>query len=324
MTMDVVISAVGVVTPWGRGMASFLQGSEQKTVTLESSANLQYLPSDLAGLAPNQGHLDYIAKRKATKLMTPAACLAIDAVGQVLHSVLPEDVRPQSKDLREAVQQYLHGEDMGLFLSVGREPPDEGEAEDTLLASMENKQFSEEKLATDGQNLYPPLLPLKTLPNMILGHISILFGLCGENAAWAGEGVQSVWEGFYSIVEGRSQQVLVGATDSLVDLGQARDMLRLGIAFSPGQSAVAFLMESADSALQNNRTPLVSIKQIFAQPEQSTRGNLTDDGLWLAPYIGYCGVALAQLDLLAKIHRVLSTQETMQWNGLEISAIQTN
>ena len=324
MTMDVVISAVGVVTPWGRGMASFLQGLEEKTLTLESSANLQYLPSDLAGLAPNQGHLDYIAKRRATKLMTPAACLAIDAVGQVLHSVLPEDVRPQSKDLREAVQQYLHGEDMGLFLSVGREPPDEGEAEDTLLVSMENQQFSEEKLATEGQHLYPPLLPLKTLPNMILGHISILFGLGGENAAWAGEGVQSVWEGFYSIVEGRSQQVLVGATDSLVDLGQARDMLRLGITFSPGQSAVAFLMESADSALQNNRTPLVSIKQILAQPEQTARGNLTDDGLWLAPYIGYCGVALAQLDMLTKIHRVLSTQDTMQWNGLEISAIQTN
>ena len=108
----------------------------------------------------------------------------------------------------------LNPVETGLFFSVGREPPDEGEAEAALIASAKDNLFSEEALATRGRSFYPPLLPLKTLPNLILGHLSIHFDLCGENAAWAGEGVQSFVESVWAILEGRAERILVGAADS--------------------------------------------------------------------------------------------------------------
>ena len=66
--------------------------------------------------------------------MTPAARLAMDAVGQIW----------------DAVGERLDPVETGLFFSVGREPPDEGEAEAALIASAVDKTFSEEALATHG------------------------------------------------------------------------------------------------------------------------------------------------------------------------------
>ena len=215
--MEIVISDIGVVSPWGRGIQAFQKGLQEKKIALQEAEELRHLPSNLAGFAPNQDFRKYLKRRKAAKLMTDSARLAMDACGQIL-----EEYTELTKD-------------MGLFFAVGREPSDEGEAEEALVASVENGSFSEKKLASIGQRLYPPLLPLKTLPNMILGHLSIHFDLCGENGAWAGEGWRAFDEGFWSIAEGRSRQVLVGAADSLVDLGQARDLYRIGIEEPPGQ-----------------------------------------------------------------------------------------
>ena len=300
--MEVVITKIGVVTAWGRGVQAFEQGLQEKKSALQSHKALRFLESDLAGIAPNKAFLQYLQRRKASKLMTPAARLAMDAVGQIL-----EDCE-------------LNRENCGLFVSVGREPPDEGEAEPALLASVDNGQFSEELLATEGQRLYPPLLPLKTLPNMILGHLAMHFQLQGENAACAGEGISAIWEGYWSVVEGRCTQVLVGAADSVIDLGQARDLKRIGCVDAPGQAGVAFLMETLEQAQQANRKPIMFMKH------QSTwydkRREPEQIGERLTALIGYCGVVMPQLELLSMILNLQSSigqlSHNTSWNGLDL------
>ena len=125
--MAVVIAQVGVVTPFGRGVDAFQTGIEHSVNALSTHEPLKWMESSLAGVAPQQFR-QYLKRRKAAKLMTPAARLAMDAVGQIW----------------DAVGERLDPVETGLFFSVGREPPDEGEAEAALIASAVNKTFSEE------------------------------------------------------------------------------------------------------------------------------------------------------------------------------------
>ena len=295
--MAVVITQIGVVTPFGRGIKPFYDGTENRSVALREHEPLRWMDSSLAGVAPNTAFRQYLKRRKAAKLMTPAARLAMDAVGQIW----------------DALQAEIEPEQTGLFFSVGREPPDEGEAEAALIASAVNGVFSEEALATLGRSLYPPLLPLKTLPNLILGHLSIHFDLCGENAAWAGEGVQSFIEGVYSILEGRSERIVVGAADSLIDLGQARDSKRLGIDSAPGEAAVAWLLEEESVATGEviARLAVCNTHSTKASSSIDCNPSLTS----LRSQIGYCGVVEPQLTLL---HSIFEGHKFF-WHGLEFT-----
>ena len=294
--MAVVITQVGVATPFGRGVAAFRKGIEQSTVALSHHEPLKWMDSSLAGVISNKQFRQYLKRRKAAKLMTPAARVAMDAVGQIW----------------DAVGGDLDPVETGLFFSVGREPPDEGEAEAALIASTKDNLFSEEALATHGRSLYPPLLPLKTLPNLILGHLSIHFDLCGENAAWAGEGVQSFVESVWAILEGRAERILIGAADSLIDLGQTRDLKRLGVLDPPGEAGIAWLLESTSVATGNvfARIEVDSFDDETCESRVSSSFNST-----LRSQIGYCGVVEPQLELLQQ----LLTVGAVSWNGLRIS-----
>ena len=294
--MAVVITQVGVVTPFGRGLEAFQEGVDTASNSLSVHESLRWMESSLAGVAPQQFR-QYLKRRKAAKLMTPSARLAMDAVGQIW----------------DVVGKNLHPVETGLFFSVGREPPDEGDAEAALIASAVDNMFSEEALATRGRSLYPPLLPLKTLPNLILGHLSIHFGLCGENAAWAGEGVQSFVESVWAITEGRSARILVGAADSLIDLGQARDIKRLGISSAPGEAAVAWLLEDESVATSDviARVEVEDISTVYSESDTSRCFKST-----LRSQIGYCGVVEPQLSLLREVLQ----GGVVSWNGLRISA----
>ena len=291
--MGVLITQVGVVTPFGRGVSAFQEGLEQSNAALSHHDPLKWMDSSLAGVIPNKQFRQYLKRRKAAKLMTPAARVAMDAVGQIW----------------DAVGENLDPVETGLFFSVGREPPDEGEAEAALIASAKDNLFSEEALATLGRSLYPPLLPLKTLPNLILGHLSIHFDLCGENAAWAGEGVQSFVESVWAISEGRAERILVGAADSLIDLGQARDIKRLGVLAPPGEAGIAWLLES-ESVATGNVFARIEMDHDCCVSNVASSFNST-----LRSQIGYCGVVEPQLELLQQLLKV----GAVSWNGLRIS-----
>jgi 3-oxoacyl-(acyl-carrier-protein) synthase len=138
-------------------------------------------------------------------------------------------------------------EELGLFVGVRREPPDTGEAEEAILASASDGVLSTALLATEGRVRYPPLQPLKTLPNMVLAHVAIQLGIRGESGVVAGgsaAGVMALREGIAAVAEGRAPAALVGASDSWLDRGGLRDWARLGLSERPpGEAAVVFRIE---------------------------------------------------------------------------------
>ncbi len=219
----VAVVGIGICCPLGHDPAAVLAALAAGTSGLVAHPPLAHLPpGDLAGVVAKPAVRPWLRRRKDRKIMARASTLALAAAGPAWEGSTAEPV------------------DVGIFLGVGREPPDDGESEDALAASCRDGALDDELLRGPGRDRYPPLLPLKTLPNMALAHISINLGLMGENGAWAGEsaaGLRAVVAGIQAVAEGRCPEALVGGADSLVDLGSARDRLRLGRTGPPGEGA---------------------------------------------------------------------------------------
>lgn len=172
-----------------------------------------------------------LKRRKDQKLLSRAAKLALPAGWR-------------------AVQDYS-GEcvELGLFVGVRREPPDDGEADAAIAASHRDGALDVGLLATRGRDLYPPLLPLKTLPNMVLAHLSINLGIMGPADTATGgpcAGVQALRLGMHAVDEGRCPAALVVVADSHTDGASRRDLARRGIAVDGGEAAVAVLLLPGD------------------------------------------------------------------------------
>lgn len=174
-------------------------------------------------------------------------------------------------------------EEMGLFFGIRKEPSDTGGGDAALVASVEGGRLSQHLLATSGKALSPPLLPLESLPNMCLAHVSIQLGFRGECGVAAGgpmAGVQAVCEGIAAVAEGRSPAALVGAVDSWVDGPSQRDWMRLGRADPPGEGAVVFRLEPVGQSEALFELERVLLETPTALPETGHRAQ-----------IGHCGAA---------------------------------
>lgn len=223
--LRVAVTGVGVVSAAGRGLelhrAAFAQGDS----FLEPDGGVV----ELVGRAGKQPLRDILTRRRDKKLFSRAAELLLIAA-------------------HDAIDGW-EGElgDVGLFFSVRREPPDTGEADAAIVASYKGGGLSVESLATEGRELYPPLLSLKTLPNMALAHVAIQFGIGGPTGVTAGgptAGLNAVREGIAAVAEGRAPMALVGGTDSGVDGVGLRDWARLGHADRPvGEASIVLRLE---------------------------------------------------------------------------------
>lgn len=225
--MNVGILAVGVVTALGEDPAEVLRRADAGESAIRPSPVLADLPSDLAGRVEGPSLAGWLKRRKDARLLPRAAELALPAAGRALLGFTGD---PES---------------LGICVAVGREPPDEGEAEASLAAMERDGQLDRDRVGGAGRDLYPPLLPLRTLPNMVLAHVAIQHGIRGENGVWAGgaeAGRQALEAGVRMIREGRAPACLVGAASSEVDLASARDRVRLGYADPPGEAAVFLLL----------------------------------------------------------------------------------
>ena len=279
--MAVVLQKIGLVTPLGNHCDDFVHAIEHEKSVIRPLEALALLEEPHGSMVDDISIRTIIKKRKEIKLYTRAAKLALLAA----HRCVGHTQHP----------------DTGLFVAVGREPPDEGSAESCLIAAQEDGVFNESLLADKGKALYPPLLPLRTLPNMILAHISIQLGIMGENACWAGgedTGIQALQSGFWAIQEKRCTHALVGAADSFISLGAARDLHRTRIV-PPSEAGVFFLLEEKENP---------ELGDIVLTPEQNkhSRKHL------LLDCMGYSGAAQQLLELVFLLH----TQENVSWGGL--------
>jgi len=189
-------------------------------------------------------------------------------------------------------------EELGIFLGVGREPADDGQSEPALCASARDGQLDEALLAGPGRDLYPPLLPLRTLPNMALAHISINLDIRGENGAWAGgaaAGLRAAVAGIAAVAAGRCPAALIGGADSLIHTGLARDRLRLGLNTPPGEAGVVLLIEPLPVAWERGGRIWAQVAGVpDAEPDEDTA---------LHAALGDCGAADGVLALaLAVVH----------------------
>lgn len=235
--MSVAVTGVGLITPLGDDLAQLSEALRQQRSALQATDELELLPCALAGLVERVDLRPWLRRRKDRKLLSRAAQLALPAAGAAL-GAWPGD-----------------REELGLFLGIGREPPDTGDSEPSLAASQRRGQLCPQALSTRGRELYPPLLPLLTLPNLVLSHISINLGIRGWNGTVAGQaaaGLGALVEGCYAITEGRCPAALVGGADSRVDFGSARDLYRMGRAGperAPAEGAVFLLLEAPREGL---------------------------------------------------------------------------
>ncbi len=226
-----VISGLGLVTPLGTEPRQVAENLSESRCVVCPHADLALLPSDLAASVERVNLRPWLLRRKDRKLMSRAARLALPAAGRALGRWAGDR------------------EQLGLYVGVGREPPDSGASEPSLVASHREGRLDPDALAGRGRELYPPLLPLLTLPNLVLSHVSINLGVRGPNTTVAGEaaaGLAALVEASHAVLEGRCPAALVGAADSRVDFGTARDLYRLdraGPQRAPAEGAVFLLIE---------------------------------------------------------------------------------
>lgn len=221
------VLAVGCVTPLGEDPAEVVRRVRAGESALRPQPGLAALPDDRAAVVPGPDLGPWLARKKDLRLLARAARLALPAAGRALYGATCDR------------------ETLGLFVAVGREPPDEGDAEPALVAMCQDGRLDRDRLAGAGRALYPPLLPLRTLPNMVLAHVAIQHGIRGENAVYAGgreAGEAILEEALHALREGRVETALVGAAWSEVDLASARDRRRMGLVDPPGEASVFALL----------------------------------------------------------------------------------
>ncbi len=290
----IVITGVGFCTGLGSDpVASIARG---ETAICESE-DLNELPHRLAARVDRIDLKAWLKRRKDRKLMARPSQLALAAAGLALNNWGGDT------------------DSLGLFVGVGREPGDDGESEPSLVAAQVDGLLDEASVAGACRDLYPPLLPLKTLPNMALAHVSIHLDVRGDNGTWCGgasAGLMALRAAIWSIREGRSVGALVLAADSWVSAGCVRDLLRMskgGPIDSPGEAGVALLVESVASAKARGADILadVDVHRGTEMPRSRTHH----------PHLGDCKAADALLALALRVghgsdREIFAAEETGQ------------
>lgn len=225
--MRVAVTGVGLLCALGsepdRVNEALAQGRSGLVPLLEAGHE-----ATLGGRVPGPDLKRWLRRRKDRKLLPRAAQLALPVAGVALGD-WPGD-----------------RERLGLFVGVRREPPDDGEADAAMAASAREGRLDSRLLAGTGRALYPPLLPLKTLPNMVLAHISINLGIRGRADTCAGgaaAGAQALRMGLHAVAEGRCPAALAVLADSQIDGGSLRDRRRVGDLVPGGEGAVALMLQ---------------------------------------------------------------------------------
>ena len=288
--MNVSLTGWGLCTALGsdpREVVEALRG-------VAPHAPLSPLPDAAAAVVTGPSLRPWLKRRKDRKLLARPAALALPALGAALGHWAGDRA------------------ELGLFVAVGREPPDGGASEDALAAAHRAGRLDTLRLAGAGRDRYPPLLPLKTLPNMALAHASIHLDIGGENGAWAGgleAGLMALREGMYAVLEGRAPAALVGGADSQVDLGSARDRLRMGHRGPPGEAGSAVLLEPFEGEPSSATLAVLSLSG--CGPVRSLSAHHAG--------LGDCGAADGVLALVL-VAAALSPGEEVQLGGIGVRA----
>ena len=289
MGLKAAVTGIGVLTPYGSGVDALREGFEQ---SLSGLGPLVPGPIQQGGVCLDPELRSVLTRRRDRKIFSRPAELLLRAAADASEGWTGDS------------------EEMGLFFGIRKEPSDTGGGDAALVASVRDGRLSEKLLSRDGKSLSPPLLPLESLPNMCLAHVSIQLGFrgeCGVSAGGAIAGVHALREGIASVAEGRSPAALVGAVDSWVDGPSQRDWARMQRVDFPGEAAVVFRLE-----------PLGHPQTLFVVERKRCGHGGRKSATAHRALLGHCGAADALLGGLFSPPCVLGVEENGSWAEAEI------
>lgn len=171
------------------------------------------LPCRIAGELQGWDPKEHVQPRKSLKVMSRDSQLAVASSLQAFHhSGLKRD--------------SLDPDRMGVIYGADRVRLEFSDSKGPYEHSIENGAISVHKWGGSGMFHLPPLAFLKTLPNMLPAHVSIVLDARGPNNTLhhdAASGLLAVEEGARTLAAGRADMLLVGSAASRIS---AYDMTR--------------------------------------------------------------------------------------------------
>lgn len=266
MTREVVVTGVGMITPFGidarDSHRSWMEGQTARTTLcpeLKGSA-LETMP--VAAL-PDFEIAERIGDRRMMKYMSFAAMLGCAAAREASAAAGLDRFAPER---------------VGLFVGTGLVAAGVDEVRPMLRASVDDAgRFSCRLFGSKGLAATNPLLSFHILANMPACFVSIIEKIKGPNlifTPWEGQTGAALIEAWRAVRSGACDAALTGAADHPTHPSTVLHLHRAGL-LGPGErpaSGAAYLvMETADSAAAHRRRPLAVIDEMTLEP--------TDDGV---------------------------------------------
>jgi len=288
MSRRIVISGLGVVSPFGFGAPAFWEGlvagrAAFAPITLFDASSF---PSRLAAEVRDFSVKDHVPKsyRKAIKVMARDTEMAVGAAKAAV-----EDARlvtkatigdvPEGTDISSKLT--YRPERVGCQIGAGLIAAEVPELSMALAASTEPAGvFSFEKWGAGGMENLTPLWLLKYLPNMLACHVTILHDAQGpSNTITCAEasGLLSIGESMRVIERGDAEICFSGSAESKINaMGVTRldfanrlahhdsntDPAEITRPYDPespgslvGEGGAILMLEDFDSALSRGATP---------------------------------------------------------------------
>jgi len=219
MKKRVVVSGIGIVSPYGPGIDTFWKNiaAGESAAKLISGFDVKDYPVRFAAeIAPDQfDPRDYIEQRKTIKLMSKSTQFAISAAELAVH-----DAGIKRGD--------LNPDRFGVTFGAGGVGPVDSDLFSEIRFSGTAQKVRKSKYYRDnvGQvfrivmDQVHPLTPLKILPNMAAAHIAIIHQARGSNytiATACTSSSQAIGEALRQVERGENDVVITGGTDSMVN-----------------------------------------------------------------------------------------------------------
>src|SRR3954466_3879581 len=252
----VVITGVGVVSPLGIGARAHWEGVVEgrpgvKRITAFDPAGF---PSQVAGEAPAYKIGDFVPKsyRKATKVMARDIELAVIAADDAFKdSGLKSAAYTESPD--------FDGTRFGCNIGAGLISCDLNELTGALTTSRDDASTNRldlKKWGRDGMQQLTPLWLLKSLPNMLACHVTIVHQLRGPSNTITCADASShlaIGEAFRTIQRGDADLAICGGAESKVNpMGLIRQVLIKRLTDKndePGESVRPFDVDASGTAV---------------------------------------------------------------------------
>ncbi len=206
----VVVTGMGAVTPVGIGVQDFwkslLEG--QSGVDTIKSFDAGSFPTHIGAEVKDFNGRNYVKKPKALKLMGKNIQFAIASAKMAVES---SGIDLDSEDPTR----------IGVIMGAGIVNSNLFELSGAIIASLDDSgQFDINRFAREGKDQLFPLSLLKHLPNMVAGHISILYNAQGTSntiTTACASGTQAIGEAYRSIARGEAEVMLTGGSDSRIE-----------------------------------------------------------------------------------------------------------